>query len=268
MNWKDSFPKESIYFETDNGILYCADAIELLKEFPDGSVDLIITDPPYMISQEVKIARSSNYKYKGKDISLNFGQWDTQWKDKNEYLEWCYEWIKEGIRILKDYKHFLFFFDKAKISYAWDFMEENGMKGRSPVFWIKSNPVPRARKVDFMKAVEMCLWFTKRAVKVGYFNYQLGEHSDYLICSIPSNNNKIEGGRFHPTQKPVKFFSWLVMYLSNENEIVLDPFIGSGTLAVVCEKLNRRWIGIEISEEYCEIAKKRILNKIKQGKLF
>ena len=267
MNWKDKFPKENRYFETNNGILYCADCLKILPLIPNKSIDLILTDPPFMISQEIKIARSQNYKYKGKDINLDFGPWDSQWQSKEEYINWCKIWWKEGIRILKDYHHFLFFFDKAKISYAWDYMEENGMKGRSPVFWIKLNLVPRARKVDFMKAIEMCLWFTKKEVKVGYFNYQLGQHPDYFMYSIPQDNSK-EGERTHPTQKPVAFCKWLISYLSNENEIVLDLFLGSGTTAIACEKLGRKWIGIEIDKTFCEVAKQRILKESKQLKLF
>lgn len=264
MSWKALFPEENIYFETENGILYCADSLKILTKFQNDSVDLILTDPPFMISQEVKIARSSNYKYKGKDIILDFGEWDKQWKTKEEYLDWCKNWWIECIRVLKDHRHFLFFFDKAKVSYAWDFMEENGMKGRSPLFWIKSNPVPRARKVDFMKAVEMCLWFTKKEIKIEYFNYQLGQHPDYIITPIPSKNEN----RCHPTQKPVKFCTWVISYLSNEGNIVLDPFLGSGTIAVACEKLNRKWIGIEVNEEYCKLAVKRIKEETKQKKLF
>ncbi len=658
MNWNELKEKlintKYYYFHTENGILLCGDCLEILPLIPDESIDLILTDPPYMISQEIKIARSQNYKYKGKDIDLDFGPWDSQWQSKEEYINWCKTWWKEGIRVLKDYHHFLFFFDKAKISYAWDYMEENGMKGRSPVFWIKLNPCllpdslvfdingilkiteakkvltkegkfefckkivrnykrtvykivpygidsklavwvteehpfliikkqmpkktwkqkkdiyfkgkeyrkkifekikqyknwvtakevqindfvifprikfgnkseiiisyfkrgynvkpieeklklnkdlgwllgiylaegcnahgnhvawylslkeidlankiknivekyfkckvkikkekwklsvqaennrlwaflknggklawkkkisenilqckkeilqsliygfwegdgcivnskkekyisfsttsphlagqifiillalgyipsirvynfdeksqknaiikhkhpifridirgkeqvedflnkkyrkkrqthkgfvdenfvyipirkiltneysgkvfdlslekehnfltpsgivhncPRARRVDFMKAIEMCLWFTKKEVKVGYFNYQLGQHPDYFMYSIPQDNSK-EGKRTHPTQKPVAFCKWLISYLSNENEIVLDLFLGSGTTAIACEKLGRKWIGIEIDKTFCEIAKQRILKEIRQLKLF
>lgn len=254
MSWKDKFPKKRVYHQEDGGILYCADCLEVLKEMTDNSIDLILTDPPYMISKEIKIARSGNYKYKGKDISQDFGEWDKQWETKEDYIKWCKIWWKDCIRVLKNYKHLLFFFDKAKVSYAWDFMEENGMKGRSPIFWIKSNPVPRARKVDFMKSVEEILWFTKLAVKQKYFNWYLGQAKDYIIDSISHLP------RFHPTQKPLKPLKQIMLYLSNQEEIVLDPFAGSGSTLVACKKLKRKWIGIEISEEFCEITKRRLKN--------
>ncbi len=233
--------------------IICGDALEELKKFPDESIDFILTDPPFMISQEIKIARSQNYKYKAKsNISIDFGEWDKQWKNLNEYLEWTKIWLKECVRILKPYRHLVFFFDKRKISYVWDYLESLGMKGRSPLYWIKTNPVPRGRKVDFMKAVEMALWFTKGAVKQEYFNWQLGQARDYVIAPIPNRP------RYHPTQKAEKPIEQWIQYLSKPGDIVLDPFCGSGTVLVVAKKLGRNFIGIDINSEYCKIAKSRI----------
>jgi DNA modification methylase len=77
-----------------------------------------------------------------------------------------------------------------------------------------------------------------------------------------------EKERFHPTQKPVELFIKILNDNTEENNLILDPFLGSGTTALACEKLNRKWIGIEISEKYCEIAKKRIEQYTNQLKLF
>jgi len=233
------------------------DALEILPRIPDNSIDLIITDPPFMISQEIKIGRSANTKYKAsKDIDLNFGEWDTQWQNEDEYLKWCKEWLRECVRILKPYRHFIFFFDKKKITPVWNFLEKIGMKGRSPLYWIKSNPVPRGRKVDFMKAVEVALWFTKEKVKQEYFNWQLGQAKDYVIDSIPQHP------RYHPTQKAEKPLIQWISYLSKETDLVLDPFLGSGTTAVVAKRLKRNFIGIEKDPKYVEIAKMRIRAQI------
>ncbi len=248
-----------ICFQNEFGVLYNEDALNVLKQLPDESIDFILTDPPFFISQEIKIARSGNYKYKGKDIDLDFGEWDKQWKTEKEYLEWCYTWLKECVRILKPYRHLVFFFDKKKISYVCEFLEQNDMKFRSLLFWLKSNPVPRARKVDFMKALEMALWFTKGKVKSEFFNWQLGQHPDYVIAGLPNKP------RYHPTQKPEKVLEVWIKYLSKEGDIVLDPFCGSGTTLIVSQKLNRRFIGIEKEEKYCQIAEKRI-NSVKSGK--
>ena len=229
------------------------DCLEILKTFPDNSVDAVITDPPYMISQQVKIGRSPNTKYKAnKDIDLNFGEWDNQWETEKEYIDWCKKWLKECVRVLKPYHHLVFFFDKKKITPVWEYLEKLGMKGRSPLYWIKSNPVPRGRKVDFMKAVEMALWFTKDGVKQDYFNWQLGQAKDYVIDSIP------QCPRYHPTQKAEKPLIQWMNYLTKQGDVVLDPFVGSATTCVVAKKLNRKYIGIDINSNYIEIAKARL----------
>lgn len=79
---------------------------------------------------------------------------------------------------------------------------------------------------------------------------------------------KLDGGKVHPTQKPIYLFSWLIDTYSEKQHLVCDPFIGSGTTAISCEKLNRKWIGIEISEKYCEVAAKRIEQERSQLKLW
>jgi len=534
-----------------------------------------------MISQEIKIARSSNVKYRGKDIDLDFGSWDKQWRTEEEYLDWCKRWLKECVRVLKPYRHLVFFFDKKKITPVWEYLENLGMKGRSPLYWIKclngsmkllckinnettflpireiyrlknehasevrllspkgewikvveiqkqysqgialylqdgsilkvtpehkfkingefisanklkvgdildkvekiditegrnkaffnfdlgwaiglflaegslgkdgtevrfslnkkevrfyyklksivdgfnspirkhiyrngliviidcfifsgiirkfiqgkgakkkflnirellktnneflegilkgffdgdgmkeetrvtmrfglsdnkqlaetllvlssilgydfrlkkrfvnyqngrkkamwisigksqhkgfktyptqikrilsikeanayynfslekehqfilpnriishnSNPVPRGRKVDFMKAVEMALWFTKTAVKQDYFNWRLGQARDYVVDSIPQHP------RYHPTQKAEKPLIQWINYLSKPGDIVMDPFIGSGTTAVVARQLGRNFIGFEINSEYVKLAEKRLAQQV------
>lgn len=235
------------------GKIIKGDALKILKQFPSQSVDMILTDPPYMISKEIKIGRSNNTKYKAsKDIDLDFGSWDKQWKTEFEYLNWCKKWLKECVRVLKSYCHLVFFFDKKKITPIWNYLEKLGMKGRSPLYWIKSNPVPRGRKVDFMKAVEMALWFTKDAVKQTHFNWKLGQAKDYVIDSVPQHP------RYHPTQKAEKPLIQWISYLTQPNDIVLDPFMGSGTTCIVAKKLGRDYIGIELKEEYVKIAEKRI----------
>jgi len=88
--------------------IVCGNCLEVMKELPDESIDMILTDPPFMISKEVKIHRASNLKYKGKDINLHFGSWDTQWKTREEYLDWCKLWLSECVRVLKPYRHLVF----------------------------------------------------------------------------------------------------------------------------------------------------------------
>jgi len=79
---------------------------------------------------------------------------------------------------------------------------------------------------------------------------------------------KMDGGKVHPTQKPIYLFTWILDNYSIKGETICDPYIGSGTTAIACEKLNRRWLGIEMSEKYCEITAKRVENETKQLNLF
>jgi len=195
------------------------DCLELMKELEDESIDMILTDPPYMISREAKIARSRNPlkrgKYKGNDISLMFGEWDI-------------------------------------------FETED-----------KSNPCPMARKVSFMSAHELIFWATKHTTsrKVSTFHFELGQHPDYFVHCIPPKKSKSDGIRQHPCQKPVKLMEWLISYLSNENDTILDPFAGSGTTGVAAINLNRKCILIEKSPHYYSVIISRLKPLLSQRNL-
>ena len=245
------------------------DCLETMKGIPDNSVSVVITDPPYMISSSVKIRRQRNpmkfkrqWKFKGKDVNYEFGDWDI-FKDMNEYLEFTGRWFRECIRILKKGGHIVAFFDKHKLSYLVHWAEELKVKSRQCLFWIKTNPVPQARKVAFMSAIELCYWGTKEttAREFATFNYQLGQHPNYIMTPICSGKERSDYG-FHPTQKPEKVISWIMKYLSNEGDIILDPFTGKATIPVVAKKLNRNYIACEISGEYYEMAKERLANTL------
>jgi len=250
--------------------LYREDAVAFLRSLESESIDLILTDPPFMISKDTQLKRekSPKYKFKGTTVNLDYGGWDKQWKSKEEYLSWCKLWWKECIRVLKPYRHLVFFFDKAKVSYAWDFMEENGMIGRQPLFWIKENPTPGFRKVTFNNAVNEILWFTKGEVKQEFFNWKEGYSCDYILAPVVNQYSKSDGRRFHPTQKPVRVCSWIIRYLSKEGDLVADPFFGSGSVAVACIRLGRNFIGTEIDDEFYRKAKERIDNELKRTNLF
>jgi DNA modification methylase len=245
--------------------IICGDCIEEMKKIPNESIDLIITDPPFMISREAKITRSRNpkkYKYVGKDIEFMFGEWDC-FDSEEDYWKFTYAWLKESLRILKKGGHFLIFFDKFKITPLVKWFKENNCIARQPLFWIKENPVPMARKVSFMNAISLIFWATKHSTSRKYatFNYKLGQHKDYILAPICGGKERYEYG-FHPTQKPIKVIKWLLKYLSNEGDIVCDPFVGSGTTAVACKQLGRKFIGCDNNPEYIKIANKRLSQEV------
>lgn len=257
--------RTNLFYQDENLTLYCSNALELLKDFDTESVDFIFTDPPYMISQNTTIKRGGNSRFNGKDINLNFGEWDNYWKTTEEYIEWNKVWLKEAYRVLKRFRHIVFFFDLKKMAHVYDYLEELGGVSRNPIFWIKSNPAPLARKVTFMSAVEGCVWVTKEKVLSQYFSYENGYHTNYFISSIPQNSKK-EFGRIHPTQKPIDFAKFVIQYLSKPGDIILDPFVGSGTFIIASVLLGRKAIGIEIKDEFCHKIIERYKNVLKSHK--
>jgi DNA modification methylase len=241
--------------------IYQGDCIELMRKIPNESVDMVLTDPPFMISKEATITRGRNplkYKFVGKDISFMFGSWDV-FESEEKYWEFTFNWMDEAWRVMRKGAHLLIFFDKFKITPLVKWIKEHDGIARQPLFWIKENPVPMARKVSFMNAISLIFWATKHSTSRRYatFHYELGQHPDYEFAPICGGHERYDYG-FHPTQKPEKIISWLLEYLSNENDVILDPFVGSGTTCVVARRLNRHYIGFEIDPKYVAMARQRL----------
>lgn len=245
--------------------IYCMDCLEGLKQIPDESVDLIITDPPYNISQEKNISRktfkSKIYKANS-DIKLNFGEWD-RFESEEEYFNFTESWFKECVRVLKPKSWIYIWFDKQRTGY-FDLLlaKKYGIVPKTIIVWHKTNPVPQFRKVNYLSCSEFCWVGTKGKAKVKNFGYVKDMHT---VIDYP--NSSAYGETEHPTEKPVEIIKRFILHNSNEEDIVLDPFMGSGTTAVACLKTNRKFLGFEISEEYCKIANKRIEKWLDQTKL-
>jgi len=249
------------YYEDEWVKIFNCDCREGMKELPSGSVDLVLTDPPWMISQEIIIHRSlspTKYKYVGKDISLDMGSWD-HFESEAEYWEFIDQWIEECARVMREGAHLVTFFDVKRISDLVRVAEKYKLMWRQMLAWLKTNPVPRARMVDFMVALEHAPWFTKgtKSRKAATFNYQLGQRQNVVESAIPGHTNEEDGNRDHSTQKPLKVLKTWICYLSNPGDVILDPFCGSGTTLQSAKKLNRRAVGFEINEGYCEVSANR-----------
>jgi site-specific DNA-methyltransferase (adenine-specific) len=265
-NWKDLFPKENRYFETENGILYNAEAIETMSKFPENIFDAIITDPPYGTTQ---------------------CKWDSviQFDDMWTCLK----------RIAKNNRAIVLFGSEPFSSY----LRTSFMKGfKYDWIWDKTfGRQPQLANIQPMKQHEIISIFEKNGKKVMYNPQKMLLKKPYksngagnnagtknhhklglkkmpkiythktpttILSYKPVSNTKVK----HPTQKPLELLEYLIKTYTNEGDLVLDFTCGSGTTLVACEKLNRRWIGIEINPEYCEIAKKRIEETIRQRELF
>ena len=236
--------------------IICGDCIEVMKEMESNSVDLVVTDPPYGISSEVRITRGRNkMKFKGPDIILKFGDWDV-FEGLEEQMKWTFQWIDECVRILKKGRIFAMWFDRDKINFVSHYLQRKyQFKSKGYFAHLKSNPVPQARKVKWMNGWEIIGLWQKPGGKLVY-NWQLGQQKDYMIVPIVSGKERLN----HPTQKPEKIVELFIKYWTKEGETILDPFIGSGTTGAVAKKLGRNFIGIEVSKEYCGLAEKRIKN--------
>ena len=247
MDWKDKFPKESVYFETSKGILYCGDCLEVIKGFPKGVVDLILTDPPYQISKNHNFDTMPDRK--NKRTGTYFGEWDTFNID---------DWGKI-IPVLSDNGSIISFMSHQQYKDFVDVMSKADVVIKDRLIWEKTNPFPRNRDRRYIPNIELFVWGVKKGGK-WIFNRQ-SEKYETCVFRFPSESGA-RFKRYHPTQKPLKLLKYLLCIHTNPDDLVLDCFSGSGSALVACEQLNRKWIGIEINKEYCEIAKQRILKEI------
>ena len=207
--------------------LYNGDCLELMKDISDNSVDMILTDIPYGV-----VNRSDNGLR-----NLNKEKADVFDLDMKEVLEEFYR-ISRGQIVV--------FCGKEQFSNIYEFFANQ--KGTTrPIIWYKSNPSPMNGQYVYLSGVELAVWFKPKGRKV--FN----AHCKNTVFKHSNGSRKI-----HPTQKNVNLFEELITDNTNENEIVFDPFMGSGTTGVACKNLGRNFIGIELDKGYFDIAKERI----------
>ena len=205
--------------------IHCADCLEFMKEMPNKSVDLVLTDPPYGINYDnEKLNRYSNQKYN--KIENDCGEID--------YSKLIEELQRIGKRVI--------------VFGAINFMRDLPFKGIW-ICWDKRTKIEADKA--FGSPFELA-WCNKIG---GYDKIYRVMHGGVI------NADGKNSPRFHPTQKPVRLFEGIVNDYSEEGQIILDPFLGSGTTAVACQNLHRNFIGIEISPEYCKIAEERLKQK-------
>lgn len=231
-----------------NGIeLYREDCSDFIKRIEDNSIDLILIDPPYNISRDSNFINGSidNNTTRKFNISIDFGEWDSSFEHK--YLD---ELCDEFYRVLKRSGTIICFYDLWKISYLRDSLEKSKFKQIRFIEWLKANPAPINSKVNYLtNAREIALLGVKGGSPTFNSSYDNGLYN-YPLCR--------DKGRFHPTQKPIKLIEELILKHSNENDIILDCFSGSGTTAVACANTNRSFIGCELDREYYRKSIERI----------
>lgn len=224
---------------------------DFLPSIDSKSIDLILIDPPYEISRETNF---QNGELTGTDtdrfrISMDFGDWDKNFTNLEEVF-------KQGYRILKDGGTMICFYDLWKIETIKRYYENNKFKQIRFIEWLKTNPVPINSKINYLSnAREIAVLGIKKSKPTFNSSYDNGLYQ-YPICH--------DKGRFHPTQKPLELIKELIIKHSNEGDIVLDCFSGSGTTGVAAIQTNRQFIGCEINPDYYEQSKKRIETILKE----
>lgn len=239
--------------------IHQGDCLELLKQIPDNSIDCVITDPPYNISQDKKELSRKTMKSpafaKRTAIRLDFGEWDKR-TDK-EFELFTEKWFKEIVRVIKPKSWGYICFAKEKTGILEKLIKKYNCKYRTVFVWCKSNPVPSFRKVNYNSACEFIVVFSKGEGKIKNFLNQK-EMSNYMITS----NKSSYGETSHPTEKPIKLFNKFIKTSTNEGDLILDCFAGSGTTLIASKYLRRNFIGIEINPEYVKMANKRLAQEV------
>lgn len=215
--------------------LYLGDCVEIMKTLSDNSVDLVLTDPPY------NIARENNFHTMGR-AGIDFGEWDKGFD--------LFSYIDHVARILNKNGSFVVFNAWRNLGAIANYAESKGFDTKDMIRLEKTNPMPRNRDRRYITDYECAIWFTKKGAK-WIFNRQDEKYQR------PKFVAGIESG-LHPTQKNLSLMEQLVKIHSNENNTVVDPFMGSGTTGLACKNLGRKFIGIEKEPIYFETAKKRI----------
>ena len=255
------------------------DGLEYLSQINNNSINLILTDPPYIISKDSGMNRHYNNVKDNEENDITEVKTEEEWEEykieneienddskdnyikygtiygkkycvKTDYGEWdsdfnmeiLEQFISEYYKKLKKGGTLIMFFDLWKITDLKNLLEKYNFKQIRFIEWIKTNPQPRNSKVNYLTN---CREIALIGVKGG--NPTFNSSYDNGIYTFPLQGGK---NRFHPTQKSLLLFEELIKKHSNENDVVLDTFLGSGTTAIACKNTRRNFKGCEISKEY------------------
>ena len=241
-------------------------SLEILKTIPNKIFDLIFVDPPYNLQIGKKLKRPDDSKVNGVN-----DKWD-QFKSFNDYDNFCKKWLTECKRVLKDNGSIWVIGTYHNIFRLGYHVQNKGYWILNDVIWKKNNPMPNFRGTRFTNAHETLIWASKNKKSKYTFNYQslkclnddLQMRSDWTlpICN-GSERIKKNGKKVHSTQKPESLLYRILLASTNKDDFVFDPFLGTGTTAVVAKKLGRNYFGIEKEKKYFKTAKQRLEKTIK-----
>jgi modification methylase len=237
------------------------DCVEVLPTLPEKSVDLIFADPPYNLQLQRVLYRPNMTKVDAVDDA-----WD-RFGSLAEYDQFTRAWLTACRRVLKDTGTLWVIGSYHNIYRVGAILQDLDYWILNDVAWIKNNPMPNFRGVRFTNAHETLIWAQKKRSARYTFNHhamkalndELQMRSDWLLSLCTGKERlKINGHKAHPTQKPEALLYRVLLSSSNQGDVVLDPFFGTGTTGAVAKKLHRHWIGIEKDAGYVALARERI----------
>lgn len=252
-------PLIDMSFDLKSNQIILGDMFSLCNDFPDNSVDLVITDPPFYIMNK------KNLKFKNRTDIIQNANFDS-FNSYSDFLDFTQKWMALVYTKMKENSSAYIFFGAQYISDLLRICENLNMQYKGILVWHKTNPVPKIRKSGFLSSTELLLFMVKGKPT---FNF-LGQNKMHNFIETPivqrperlvdySIQKRGKHPTLHPTQKPLKLLEHLITISSNENDVVFDPFAGTGTINVACKKLLRNCVSFEINPKYFEAAQKRLM---------
>ena len=250
----------SKYYSQNDFTLILGDSLEELKKIKSKSIDMIFADPPYFLSGD-GITCSG-----GKIVSVKKGEWDKKIdiKEKHKFNK---KWIRLCKRVLKDNGTIWISGTMHNIYSIGMALEEEGFKIINNITWKKLNPPPNISCRAFTHSTETILWAKKDIKNAKHkFNYETmktmnggKQMKDVWETSLTKPSEKKYGK--HPTQKPIELLKRIILSSTDEGDLILDPFNGSGTTGIVANLLNRKYIGIEKEKDYLDLTIRRFKHR-------
>ena len=239
------------------------DCVAEMTKLPAASVDLVFADPPYNLQLQGDLKRPDDSRVDAVD-----DDWD-KFSSFSAYDDFTRAWLIACRRVMKPSATLWVIGSYHNIFRVGSILQDLGFWILNDIVWRKSNPMPNFRGRRFTNAHETLIWAARDAAKHNYtFNYEalkagnddVQMRSDWFIplCTGEERLKGADGKKLHPTQKPESLLARVILSASRPDDLVLDPFSGTGTTGAVAHRLRRRFIGIERSSEYAAAARERI----------
>jgi modification methylase len=244
-------------------LIVVGDGVAEMTKLPAASVDLVFADPPYNLQLQGDLKRPDDSRVDAVD-----DDWD-KFSSFSAYDDFTRAWLIACRRVMKPSATLWVIGSYHNIFRVGSILQDLGFWILNDIVWRKSNPMPNFRGRRFTNAHETLIWAARDAAKHNYtFNYEalkagnddVQMRSDWFLplCTGEERLKGADGKKLHPTQKPESLLARVILSASRPDDLVLDPFSGTGTTGAVAHRLRRRFIGIERSSEYAEAARERI----------